>query len=261
MGSGLRADGRALRTPAEGWGRVPCQPPDGRRRRATSPLKLSTGTPSRGTRRGRNSAPRRAEGGSRSLDPCPEVAARSPGPRGAAGGERSAASPGAAPRGPEDASPAGTHHPGAPLTFKEALQSLRLVHHLHSCAMHRAAGLLSAAGHPPGPLRSAPQGSRSRRPGLGLGLGLGAAAPRSASPLLRPRSRPRSRSASAARSPPGGPDGQRSPGGGGPASVGGRPASGVGARGVNEVTVVRAQLTKRRAPARRRLWDHSLRGR
>lgn len=257
-GSGLQEDDRALQTAAG----VPCQPPDGCRRRATSPLKLAAGSPSRGTRGGRKSAPKRAEGATRSRDPCAQAAARSPAPRhglgplGAPGGGRSAASPGAAPRGPEDATPAGTH-PGAPLTFKEALQSLRLVHHLHSCAMHRAAGLLSAAGHPPGPLRSAPQGSRSRRPGLGLG----AAAPRSASPLLRPRSRPRSRSASAARSPPGGPDGQRSRGGGGPGAVGGRPASGVGARGVNEVTVVRAQLTKSRAPARRRLWDHSLRGR
>lgn len=89
---------------------------------------------------------------------------------------------------------AGGAAPGRAPTFEEALQSLRLVHHLHSWAMHGAGGLEGepGAGHPRGP-SSAPAPGRagprrgpaaahqppgnSHEPGTELGLRAGSAAP------------------------------------------------------------------------------------
>lgn len=167
--------------------------------------------------------------------------------------------------------------PAARRTFEEALQSLRLVHHLHSCAMHRANGRArrgtdsprgrSARGPEPLPAPSA----AARCPSASAD---GCPAPPPARPAphgapCRPR-RTVQRGGPAPCGGPrlrGGPDGVGSGRVGGVLRVGGvfslsppsRPL--VTGQRLNEVTVIRAQFTKRRAHASPRLWGHSVRGR
>lgn len=70
------------------------------------------------------------------------------------GGTGSAAGGKAAPKGrARTPPPRSVRRLRAPPTFEEALQSLRLVHHLHGWAMHPVAGLVAepAGAHPPDP--------------------------------------------------------------------------------------------------------------